>query len=432
MICRYCGYESSLRADYCGNCGAKLRQEKPKKWILPVAAVCLVLAVVLAGGLIFGKTVREKAEICQVLPMKEGVVAALYTDGTVRVAGHDALSQGTAQWEQVQKIYDHSQCSWESGSSHYERNLLGLTQAGTVLSTGEDLSHWTDVKEIYVLWDGIAAVTHGGRVLLQGDWEDETFLNTMAGLRDVQMLAVRDETWGWVTKTGDVGFAFSSGYYYEIPEAAYWKNVTELRASDHGMYVLMADGTVGGQFDETYSGLTGAAQVVDFEDWLFGVSPEGNLLTNNGGNVHPNAGDLRVTNPQDPYDTGGWEIRQFTQVKEIVPFGGLVLLNEDGTVQFLGEYPNWDFDSWYDIRKVCGTYDTDWNYRYLYGIRSDGSVIRNRYDNHELDQTVTDQYRGWKLQDIFCLDGGAVGLTVDGKLVGDGIYENLDFSVFDR
>lgn len=61
-----------------------------------------------------------------------------------------------------------------------------------------------------------------------------------------------------------------------------------------------------------------------------------------------------------------------------------------------------------------------------------GSVIATRYNWDRMMQTVTDQYRGWKLQDIYTGNGGVVGLTMDGKLVGDGIYENVDFSVFDK
>lgn len=50
-----------------------------------------------------------------------------------------------------------------------------------------------------------------------------------------------------------------------------------------------------------------------------------------------------------------------------------------------------------------------------------------RYDWDQMTQSTTDSYCGWKLQDIYDGEGGVVGLTVDGNLVGDGIYADLDF-----
>ena len=105
-------------------------------------------------------------------------------------------------------------------------------------------------------------------------------------------------------------------------------------------------------------------------------------------------------------------------------FNGLILLNRDGTADAIGIYPSWDMSAWDNIKTVCG----DWENTALYGIREDGSVIVNRYDMETDTQTITDQYRGWKLQNIYPGTGGVVGLTKAGKFVGDGIYENTDFS----
>ena len=172
---------------------------------------------------------------------------------------------------------------------------------------------------------------------------------------------------------------------------------------------------------------------MDYEDWLFGISADGRLLTHNGGNIDPNTGDLWVADINDPYDNANAiDINQFEQVKDIVPFGGLVVLNEDGTVQFLGAYPDWNFSNWYDVQKVYGVWNKELNSKSLYGIRQDGSIIVNRYDQSANSQTVTGQYRGWKLKELYCAEGGVIGLTTDGSLVGDGIFENVDFSVFNR
>jgi len=169
---------------------------------------------------------------------------------------------------------------------------------------------------------------------------------------------------------------------------------------------------------------------LDYEDWLFGISADGRLLTYNGGNIYTNTGDMMVDIPGSPYYGGEVDINQFDQVADIVACWGLILLNKDGTVDAVGASPSWDLSDWNHIEKVYGTSDSDWESVTLYGIKQDGSVIATRYNWDRMMQTVTDQYRGWKLQDMYPGTGGVIGLTMDGTLVGDGIYENVDFSVF--
>ena len=106
------------------------------------------------------------------------------------------------------------------------------------------------------------------------------------------------------------------------------------------------------------------------------------------------------------------------------------LLNKDGTVYHIPCEVEWDLRGWDHIEKVYGAADADWNDMMFYGIKQDGSVIRTYYYREQQTQTTTDQYLGWKLQEIYTGEGGVVGLTTDGKLVGDGIYANTDFSVF--
>lgn len=130
---------------------------------------------------------------------------------------------------------------------------------------------------------------------------------------------------------------------------------------------------------------------------------------------------------------GEVDIDEFDRIRDIEVFYGLILLNKDGTVDSIGGYPEWDLRTWKNIRSVCGTSDPVWGEMIaLYGIHNDGSVIVSRYDGDRKTQTVTDKYRGWKQQALYSGYMGVVGLTTDGKLVGDGIYEEVDFSVFDR
>lgn len=371
---------------------------------------------------------QENVGIAQVLPVYDGTVAVLYTDGTVRVSDNSHFLGGVSGWCDVEKLFYNETYEWNDGEVLEFPVLFGLTKDGSVLSTDGSLSGWTNVKELHFTWQGIAGVTGDGKVLANGTWEDSSFLTNMT---DVEHLVYSDiqDLWGCLRKNGCVTI---HGAYMDSAEIR-WTNVKELRSSGHAFYVIKNDGTVDGGVEDDQSGLNGAAKVVDYEDWLFGISTDGRLLTYNGGNISPNAGAMRVADINDPYDqANAIDISQFDQIKDIVPFEGLILLNEDGTVQFLGAYPEWDFRAWHDIQRVYGTVDEEWIVRSVYGIRKDGSVIVNQYDGSTVRYATKDQYRGWKLQELYCTEGGVVGLTTDGKLVGDGIYENLDFSVFNR
>ena len=444
MTCK-CGYQNHADAKYCGGCGRKLHHGEgiSKKW-LAIAAACLLITGIGIGNLLSGwgtpagerqqknslqdLIVKKDVEITQVLPVEDGSVAVHYSDGTVRVSENSPFWGAILGWSDVERLYYNVTYDWTDGEMLEYPALFGLTKDGSVLCTDGKLSGWSNVKELHFTWQGIVGVTYDGRVLAEGDWENPSVLT---GLTDVEYLLTSNYSgvWGCLKKDGSVEFISDSAYVETY--ASHWRNVKELRASDHGYYAIMKDGTVEGQFDDTYVGLRGAAKVVAFEDWLFGISSDGQLLTHSGGNIYLNAGDLAVADPGSHEYGGEVDISRFNQVKDIVTFRGLILLNKDGTVQFLGAYPEWDFRDWYDIQKVYGVWDKEGIVEKLYGIRQDGSVIVNQYDQSTSNHRVIDQYRGWKLKDMYCAEGGVIGLTTDGELVGDGIYENVDFSVFD-
>ena len=238
----------------------------------------------------------------------------------------------------------------------------------------------------------------------------------------MESLANMGDEWGCLTKDGTVVFNYDMSAY-----GAAWTNVKELRASDHGFYAILHDGTVVSQFEISCSGLNGAAKVVDFEDWLFGISPDGKLLTQSGGSIYTNTGDMCIDEPGLPYYGEEIDIRRYQQVADIIPFRGLILLNKDGTADHIGANPCWDLRSWNHVRKFCGSFSSE-GFTNLYSIQQDGSVVLNQYN--WVDQTVTTNYRGWILKDLYAGTNGVVGLTPEGTLVGDGIYETVDFSVF--
>lgn len=444
MICRNCGSQNYSDATYCVDCGMKFSTKTKKNRIWPVlAGLFLLIAGFGLGALIFGSGLfsggengaegllhpEESPEIRQVLPAEDGTVAVLYTDGTVRIAGNEEFSAAASGWGQVTELYHRQFYTWENGSSGVESYYLALTKDGSVLTTNGTLSHWTNVKALNLHWQGVVGVTHDGRVLAEGDWEDASFLTDLTDVEELLPGSLQ-AAWGCLKKDGTVVFVSDTeGVCEYMPQ---WTNVKELRDSGHGFYVLKHDGTVDAQIEEHFDGLTGAVMVTDWRDWIFGISPDGQLLTHNGGSIYPNTGCLMVDEPGVPYYGEEVDIRQFHQVRDIIQSFGLVILNKDGTAAHIGDCPHWELSSWENIESIHALTNYDGDAYYLYGVQKDGSVIRNSYNWQKVEQTVTEQYLEWKLRTIYTGTGGVVGLTTDGKLVGDGAYGNIDFSVFDR
>lgn len=374
---------------------------------------------------------KQSVEIKQVLPAEDGTVAVLYSDGTVNAAGNTQLSEAVENWSSVEQLYFQHDSDWINGEFSDESYILGLKKDGSVLSTSGDFSDWRNVKELHCISLGVIGVTEGGRVLVDRAWTDSSSKADLAGILDVDTLVYSDIQGiiACLKKDGSVQFVYEDGY--SDPDIR-WNDVKEIRDSGHAFYVIKKDGTVDGGLEESYLGLKDAVKIVDYYDWIFGVSADGRLLTHNGGNIFTNLGDWRVDVPGSPENwyAGEVDVSKYNQVEDIVVFDGLILLNQDGTVDSIGEYPSWDLSDWKDIQKVYCTADLNWNTTTLYGIHQDGTVILTRYNREKMVQTVIDTYLGWNLQDIYPGVGGVIGLTKDGELVGDGIYENIDFSLF--
>lgn len=449
MVCRRCRYQNSAGAKYCAGCGRKLSQKNQddKNVLISVAACVLIIAIGI-GTLFFkadndtgGKGISENgstdvvaqsmaAEIRQVLPVDDGSIASLYSDGTVRVSENSSFWGEVSEWQNVEKLYYNKTYEWNRGGSLEFPVLFGLTKDGSVLSTDGSLSSWSNVKELHFTWQGAVGVTNDGRILVDATWEDEFSKTALTGMSDVKTLTYSDiqSTFACLKKDGTVHLISENGYL--DPDEVRWENVKEVRDAGHSFYVINHDGTFDGDLEVAYTGLKNAVKVVSYNDWVFGISADGRLLTYNGGNIYTNTGDMMVDVPGLPYYGGEIDISQFSQVRDIVPFWGLILLYEDGTAEHIGEYPHWDLSAWYEVKKVSGCRYGEGTTN-LYGVQKDGSVVLNQYDWSQDEQTVLTQYRGWMLQDIYAGSEGVVGLTTDGKLVGDGIYENVNYSVFE-
>lgn len=467
MVCKKCGYQNISGSKYCAECGISLITNEVKQgyrakylkediknhrqlWVVLVVFLFAIIALCTAAllkSILPSEAVEnnqvlpseavennqvppsEVVEINQVLPIEDGSVAVLYTDGTVKVSGNDHFSEKASDWSNVTQIY----CGPYSETSNGIL-LVGLTEDGSVLTTESNFPSWNNVDKIRFYCDGVVGITSDGMVLTCGMYE--TYANSAlidcltdrSNIKDLVYSSTSD-SWGLLTKYGDVYLIDGWTDPYEVQ----WSNVNELRNSGHGYYVIKNDGTVDGGMD-TYTGLAGAVKVVDYQDWIFGISEDGRLLTHNNGNIYPNTGDMWVGAPGSSVYGEEIDITQFNNIEDIYVLWGLILLNQDGTVDTIGAYNRWDLRNWNGIKKISGFSFSDdkWTMISLYGIKEDGSVIISRYNFNTLVQTVQDYYNGWILKDIYAEEGGIIGLTLDGKLVGDGIYSDLDFSVFDR
>lgn len=400
-------------------------------------ALCMML---LLSGNAFAGANHSAASIKQVEPMFDGVVAVLYSDGTVRVAGDSRLSDIVGNWSNVARIqYSH----W---SPYCDRLFIyGLTEDGTVLTSEGNIPDWSHMKDVLFFKQGVVGVTEDGNVLTMGTWKDTSILTN---LTDVQELAYWGEFGGWtcLKKDGSVYFLLDGGpFKWEEEDASpvqvgncwvhKWSNVKEIYFTGHSLYAIKNDGTVEGTLKDTYAGLRDIVKAVDVHDSVIGISADGRLLTDTGGNIFTNTGAWVIAEPGTPYYGGEVDISQFNQVRDIAyNQSGLFLLNRDGTVEAI-DIINWDFCEWNDIKKiyVVSYWGQDALRRHatvLYGIRQDGTVITNYATEWSGIQKVTDQYRSWKLQDMYVGWSGVIGLTTDGELVGDGAYKNVDFSIF--
>ena len=402
------------------NAGGRRKRANPGHFLprIVAAAMALCMVLLLSGNAQAG-SFRLTAAFEQVLPLSDGAVAVLYTDGTVRVAGNARLSRVADNWSGVCQLYYQNWSPFGEGPM-----LVGLTEGGSVVTTEGNLPEWKNVVKLRFCYQGIVGITKDGRVLTCGTWEDPSYLTDLTNVEDLVYSGIQD-MWGCLKKDGKVVYA---GVGFDSTQVQ-WTNVRELRDSGHAFYVIKKDASVDGNMEATYSGLRNAVKVVSYNDYLFGISGNGKLLTHNGGNIYTNFGSLMVDVPGCPYYAGEVDISRFTQVKDILPFRGLILLNKDGTVRAIGE-TEWSLGAWSQIEQVCGYYDSDAQRAMLYGLRRDGTVIANEFCYSDGRQNVNDQYRGWKLRDMYVGWGGVIGLTTDGKLVGDGAYRNVDFSIF--
>lgn len=335
-------------------------------------------------------------KIAWVEPMLSSV-AVLYTDGTVGVCGDEALAEKTASWRNVIQIW----CTADG--------IVGLQENGEAVSTFLDLSEWQDVRDICVSYDWAAGITEQGTVLTAGNWD---YPEDPAQWTQIRSLLLCQDCLYGVREDGSV-----VGAGYPSQTVLEWQNVQELYDFYQGQGAILTDGSVVSSFDEPAKGLRGSTKLIHQDGVTFGLSEDGTLLTGTGKLYHN--GNLYIDNAFVP-DATSIDLSQYRNIQDIFDGGyavSLLILNRDGTVDTINSWTEFDLSSWAQIITVCAPM-VDLEPR-IYGLRSDGSVVvaAGVWESRQMNN-----YQGWNLRALFCGDGGVVGVTVDGKLVGDGTY----------
>lgn len=375
---------------------------------IPEAVVAPVVLPALAG------------EIAQVLPLYSGAVAVLYTDGTVGVAGNDELAAKAASWKNVVQLY------WGAQPG----NIAALMADGTAVSTEYDLSNWSNLKELYANYEGIAGLREDGRVVGAGYWE----YSMIEDWTDIRDFGMGDFACFGLKKDGSV--VCTDEAYYET--VCSQKNVQRLLLSSEA-YAILEDGRIVSDVcsEAELENLQDAVKLMGDGGWLFGLSADGQLLarTVNESWVYNN-GDCFTAFPlenREEYPNIYIHDGRFRNIKDIYYQNALIMLKYDGTVDTVNVDYYWDLSQWERIEKVVTAYADDYAQPRLYGIRADGSVITAKGSCMQASDSM-DDYLGWRVLDLYNEQHsvGVVGITPEGTLVGDGDYEDTDFSVLIR
>ncbi len=359
-------------------------------------------------------------DIAQVLPMDSGAVAVLYTDGTVGIAGNDALAGETAAWKHVAQLY--------YGTD--EGTLAARMTDGTAASTEYDLSGWQNVKELYAGYDGLAGLTQDGRILTAGSWK----YGDPSGWTDIRTF-YESEPFG-IRNDGSVICPEDS--YYDIVLS--WQNVRELYTGEP-LLALLEDGSVVSSYPYGKAeNLQGAVKLLN-ASLPFGLSADGRLLalTAEDDWVYNN-GDyftLEKRENSEDYPNIYIEDARYRNIRDIFYHWGLIMLKYDGTVDTVNVGYYWDLSSWASIEELTMAYIGDWGDLRIYGVKNDGSVIVADGQYQQTSVTM-ENYLGWRVLKLFSGSdapwymSGVVGITPEGTLVGDGDYAGTDLSVLNR
>lgn len=363
-------------------------------------------------------------DIAQVLPMDSGIVAVLYTDGTVGIAGDNGLAAETSSWKNVVQLYYGTQ----------EGELAACMSDGRAVSTEFDLSGWKNLKELYIAYEGIAGLTTEGNVVTAGSWQN----GDPDGWTDIRRLYL-DGFYPFGLKQDGSLICTDDRYYKEFVSL---KNVSQLYFG-HGIYAVLEDGRIVSDYyyssERELDQLQEAVELMTIDGWLFGLSGDGRLLAQNTDGWVYNNGDYFTMEPREnseAYPNIYLKDIRYQNIKDIAECCALLMLKYDGTVDTVNVLCNWDLSQWKNIEKIVPAAIGGFGDVRIYGVRADGSVIVAASENW-LATVNLDNYLGWRVKDLYYSNAawytsGVVGITAEGTLVGDGDYAKTNLDVLNR
>lgn len=364
---------------------------------------------------------QEKSPVCQIVmndylspyyrspdDLAPFAVAALYEDGTVRVACQEddrALYAPASSWKNIWKIWLRS------------TTLFGLDAAGKLHTTGSlDTQHLTDVADLLFLDGTIYAVGKDGTTVPVSGAEG-TALSAIQGKTVIKALPFSDiYDWGSLILFSDGSIASSNSFGY-MGHLENLQDVQDIFVFNQTPAAVQKDGTV--LLPEGPNpALTGAAVIRSaYSSMLFAVTRDGSVTFS--GQPSPMIADLLTAMPK----TGALDIADMDGMRA----DHAAILYANGTVYSPTPALNEVVKNWKDIVQL--NWYEDYDFMVLYGLRKDGTVIAATMDFGCDQAKVTGNYRGWELQSLHVMPfSGAIGITVDGNVVGDYAFEYVDLS----
>ena len=311
------------------------------------------------------------------------ITAGLRTDGTVVVAGRDALSESVSSWQGVTML--------ALGSNH----ILGLTQDGRVLSAGTnqdgccETGSWGNIVSICARDNLSIGIREDGSVVLTGmisgivtEEEQKTVQEEISSWTNIRQIVSYG---GFLYGLKQDGTVLCAGRENESlrQQLAGWNGICSLTAGDGFVAGLREDGRVAAV---QYTINDQRAEVSQWKDVVALTGTMYNLA------ALCRDGSILVTEPGRGGSSTTEELLALTDAVQAVWQGDiLAVLCRDGTVKSAGyvEYyrdETAETGDWQEIIALSSNDDI------VGGIRRDGAVIRTEFDGVSVSNELAEEF----------------------------------------
>ena len=393
--------------------------------------------VLAAGANDSGQCDVQEWESIAAVYAHDSITAGLRTDGTVVVAGREALNESVSSWRDVTML--------ALGINH----ILGLTQDGRVLSAGTNLNgccetgDWENIVSVWADDSLSIGVTKEGRVKIAGslgngilEEEQKEIKERISFWTEIRQVVVNGRNIYGLREDGTVLHEGKKDVQNNS-QIETIKGVISLAAGDGYLAVLQADGTV------KTVGYCRPEIEQEIENWRDVVALTG---TQTGLVCLKQDGTLLVTEPDLGGNSTMEEILSITDAVQAVWQGeSLAVLCKDGMVRNAGYVEYWqeyatEVNDWRNVSMLAS------NNSDLFGLIKDGSVLRTEFDGISISGSVLkelgeekaietakrqkeitpDLIAKWKnIKEISVGSTQIVGLLADGSAVAAGFPEQI-------